>query len=190
MYVKSVRVWNSTLWSYNRGQKCWENCWKQDYFSQIGCSFKIPSPLLPHSMLNETFQPWATLGNLSNRDGELGNGNRKSKLLPLGVSRLRGPPSLARRRGHFIHFGVVRKTWVYSSCFYIALLLCLLLAESNIKLELPVCNLNRFICSLSLIIHTFSLHRFEQVTALLQPIWRNQNNSKFMLVISCFLRKG
>ena len=47
--------------TYNRGQKCWDNCWKQDFFSQIGCSCKIPSPLLPHSMLNEKFQPWATL---------------------------------------------------------------------------------------------------------------------------------
>ena len=47
--------------SDNRGQKCWEKCWKQDYFSQIGCLCKIPSPLLPHSMLNEKFQPRATL---------------------------------------------------------------------------------------------------------------------------------
>ena len=47
--------------SYNRGQKCWENCWELNYFSQIGCSCKIPSPLLPHSMLNEMFHPGATL---------------------------------------------------------------------------------------------------------------------------------
>ena len=43
--------------SDNRGKKCWEKCWKEDYFSQIGCSCKITSPLLPHSMLNEKFQP-------------------------------------------------------------------------------------------------------------------------------------
>ena len=30
-------------------------------FSQIGCPCKIPSPLLPHSMLNKKFQPGATL---------------------------------------------------------------------------------------------------------------------------------
>ena len=47
--------------SYNLGQKCWDNCWKQDYFSQIGGSCKIPSPLLPHSMLNKKFHPRATL---------------------------------------------------------------------------------------------------------------------------------
>ena len=47
--------------SDNRGQKCWENSWKQDYFSQIGCSCKIPSPLLPHSKLNKKFHPRATL---------------------------------------------------------------------------------------------------------------------------------
>ena len=43
------------------GDKCWANCWKQDYFSQMGCSCKIPSPLLPHSMLNKKFHPRATL---------------------------------------------------------------------------------------------------------------------------------
>ena len=55
----SLRLW--ILYFYNRGQKCWENSWKQDYFSQIGCSCKIPSPLLPHSMLNKKFHPRATL---------------------------------------------------------------------------------------------------------------------------------
>ena len=48
-------------WTYNLGQKCWDNCWKQEYFSQIGGSCKIPSPLLPQSMLNKKFQPRATL---------------------------------------------------------------------------------------------------------------------------------
>ena len=66
------QLWNKLEWfimkafiylfdTYNRGQKCWENSWKQDYFSQIGCSCKIPSPLLPHSMLNKKFHPRATL---------------------------------------------------------------------------------------------------------------------------------
>ena len=42
-----VRMETSGFTMYNLGQKCWYNCWKQDYFSQIGGSCKIPSPPSP-----------------------------------------------------------------------------------------------------------------------------------------------